>query len=146
MSSSPSSSELPAGFADEVGDAAARALAAEPRRWHRCDSDGGCEVDVGMVARIVAEAALAMDGDRSTDGRISAARLRELRERVDRLQELAEVAQQLHVWDHRVYDQTPDDQWLAIDRDDHSRLVDALARVDSWEPWAQPLERRLGDL
>lgn len=146
MSSSPSSSEQARQFADEVGDAAARALDEERDRWHRCDASDACEVDTRMAARIVTEALLTLEADRDGGTRISPDRLAQLRQRLDRLQTLAEVVRQASVWDHMVYDETPDGQWLAMDREDYGLILDALASVDSWDPWGQPLERRLGDL
>jgi hypothetical protein len=73
-------------------------------------------------------------------------RLRELRDRIERFEDLADAVRQATVWDYSVYEEVPDDRWLAIDRDHYERMVDALASVDSWHPWSQPLERRLGDV
>lgn len=73
-----------------------------------------------------------------------------LQEQVDQLEKrllkfeaLAEAAQYAFVWDHTVYDVIPDDQWLAIDRDDCERLLQALAALDRWRPWYTVLESRL---
>lgn len=145
MSSSPSSSEQSREFADEVVDAVARGLEARTGRWHRCDAGDTCEVDIGMAARVATEALLALEGGRGASTRISPGRLQQLRQRLDRLQALVEVVRQASVWDHLVYDAIPDEQWLAIDRDDYERILAVLAGVDSWDPWGQPLERRLGD-
>lgn len=146
MNSSPSSSEHAREPADEISDAVARALEDGHDSWHRCEAGDACALDTGMAARIAAEALLALEADRDGNTRISPDRLTQLRQRLDRLQTLAEVVRQASVWDHVVYDETPDDQWLAIDREDYSLILDTLATVDAWDPWGQPLERRLGDL
>lgn len=146
MSSSPSSSEQPRPSADEVVDAVAHALEAGQDRWHRCDAGKTCEVDSRMAARVATEALLAMETEPGAGTRISPERLQQLHQRLDRLQALVEAVRQANVWDHLVYDATPGGQWLAIDRDDYKEILDALAGVDSWDPWGQPLERRLGDL
>jgi hypothetical protein len=73
-------------------------------------------------------------------------RVRELQERVDKLERLAEEVRRSTVWDYSVYDDVPDERWLAIDRDHYEQIIDALAAVDSWRPWERPFERRLGDI
>lgn len=76
------------------------------------------------------------------------ARLQEQVERLERrllkFETLAEAAQQAFIWDHTVYKEVPDDQWLAIDRADCERLLRALAELDRWRPWKTVLlESRL---
>lgn len=146
MSSSPSSSEQPRESADEVVDAVARALGAGQGRWHRCHAETTCEVDIGMAARVATEALLALDTEPGAGTRVSPGRLQQLHQRLDRLQALVEAVRQANVWDHLVYDATPGGQWLAIDREDYEEILDVLAGVDTWDPWGQPLERRLGEL
>lgn len=72
--------------------------------------------------------------------------LRRLQARVEKLERVASLISTASVWDYTAYDQTPGEEWLAIDRDHYQRIVDALAGVDIWSPWERPLERRLGDL
>lgn len=63
-----------------------------------------------------------------------------------RLDEAAPVLRELsraRIWDFVPYQVQLDADWLAIDRDDAQRLMQALAATDHWEPWDQTLERRL---
>lgn len=78
------------------------------------------------------------------------AEISRLREQVERLEEklrkyeaLAGAAQRAFIWDHTVYDATPDGEWLTIDRSDCERLLQALAALDRWRPWKTALESRL---
>lgn len=55
---------------------------------------------------------------------------------------LAAEVRKVHFWDHSVYDVTPDESWLAVDRVEVLRLLGALAEVDHWKPWQTTVERR----
>jgi hypothetical protein len=83
---------------------------------------------------------------READDEHARRRLRALQDRVDKLEQLADTVRQSTVWDYSVYDDVPDERWLAIDRDHYDQIIQALAAVDSWRPWERPLERRLGDV
>ena len=48
------------------------------------------------------------------------------------------------IWDFVPYEVELDADWLAIDRDDAQRLMNALAANDHWRPWDRTLERRHG--
>lgn len=64
-------------------------------------------------------------------------------ERVNRQMEpLVAAARQAHLWDFASYEVTPDVGWVAIDRDDATRLMRALAGIDHWRPWRTHLEAR----
>lgn len=85
-------------------------------------------------------------------GSVTEAETDQLKERVEQLEKrlvkyeaLAEAAQQAFIWDHTVYDETLDDQWLAIDRADCERLLQSLAALDRWRPWKTTLESRLSE-
>lgn len=72
-----------------------------------------------------------------------------LRLRVDRLERelseatpLIEQAKHLSVWDFVPYEVTPDDSWVAVDRDTMAALMAALARIDHWNPWGTDIEPR----
>jgi len=91
-----------------------------------------------------------LSGEANGEG--SAAEVVRLQEQVERLEErlrrfeaLADAAQQAFIWDHTVYDASPDDQWLSIDRADCQRLLQALAALDRWRPWNTCLESRLSE-
>jgi len=84
------------------------------------------------------------------DNKAAEAEIIRLQEQVDQLEKrllkfeaLAEATQHALIWDHAVYEVTLDDQWLAIDRDDCERLLQALAALDRWRPWYTVLESRL---
>jgi hypothetical protein len=66
-----------------------------------------------------------------------------LKRRVERLEEVAQAAQDASFWDYSVYEQVPDARWVAIDRDDLSKLLLALDGVDNWRPWQTPIEPRV---
>jgi hypothetical protein len=51
---------------------------------------------------------------------------------------------QARIWDFVPYEVELDADWLAIDRDDVQRLMNALAGNDHWRPWVRTLERRHG--
>jgi hypothetical protein len=74
------------------------------------------------------------------------AELERLRLRLAKLEALADTVQRAAIRDHNVYGEIPDEDWLAIDRDDVGRIVAVLAEIDRWRPWSTTLERRLGDV
>lgn len=51
-------------------------------------------------------------------------------------------ARRLGVWDFTSYEVTPDESWVAIDRDKAMALMEALAHVDHWNPWSTTIEPR----
>lgn len=72
-----------------------------------------------------------------------------LRRRMARLErELASAApliekvRCLAPWDFTPYEITPDDSWVAVDRDKAMALMAALAHVDHWNPWSTTIEAR----
>lgn len=71
-------------------------------------------------------------------------KVRRLERSIARYESLAEAAQRARIWDYAVYEQVPNDEWLAIDREDCERMVRALGQTDRWRPWRVLLERRLG--
>jgi hypothetical protein len=75
-----------------------------------------------------------------------------LRRRVARLERalahyerIAVAVQTARFWDFSVYESIPDDEWVAIDREDCDRLLHALGFADRWRPWKTILERRHAD-
>ncbi len=48
----------------------------------------------------------------------------------------------LAFWDFTPYDVSPDDSWVAVDRDKAMALMGALAHVDHWNPWNTTIEPR----
>jgi hypothetical protein len=80
------------------------------------------------------------------------AELDHLRTRVRRLERalvhyerIAAAVQRARFWDYSVYESVPDDEWVAIDREDCDRLLHALGFADRWRPWKTILERRHAD-
>jgi hypothetical protein len=66
-----------------------------------------------------------------------------LRRQLDDAGPVLAALRDARIWDFAPYELTPDEDWLAIDRDDTERLLRALAATDHWQPWARTLERRL---
>lgn len=72
-----------------------------------------------------------------------------LRLRIDRLERqlssatpLVEQAKHLSFWDFTLYEVTPDDSWVAVDRTKAMSLMGALAGIDHWNPWGTGIEPR----
>jgi hypothetical protein len=61
--------------------------------------------------------------------------LRATRERVARLERVADAVVAASCWDHAVYEAAPGPDWLVIDRDDWADLLCAIADLDTWRPW-----------
>lgn len=124
-----------------------QALRSRADEWHKGDA-ASCRIDYRRSAEIVVDTLLDRLDLISGAGDLAASypELRRLRARIEKLERVAELVSAASVWDHTAYDQAPGEEWLAIDRDHYQRIVDALAGVDTWSPWEQPLERRLGDL
>lgn len=83
---------------------------------------------------------------------LARAELEHLRRRVARLERalahyerIAAAVQAARFWDYSVYESVPDDEWVAIDREDCDRLLHALGFADRWRPWKTILERRHAD-
>lgn len=68
--------------------------------------------------------------------------VRRLRRRVADYEELARTIERAETWDYTLYDQLPDDRWVAIDRRDLWAVLQRLASVDRWAPWRGRLEAR----
>lgn len=145
MRTSRSSSDEPDGLREAVRRAAAEALDESRSDWHRSDAEG-CELDHETASHAVADAVAARLAGETRETERLLRRVRTLSDAVERFQHLAETVREATVWDYTVYDDVPDERWLAIDRDHYEKVVDALAGVDSWEPWNRSLERRLGDV
>lgn len=153
MTTSPSSSEVPELVRSLACAAGRDALASAANEWHAGHADA-CQIDYQRAARIVADAifdrflpritAVRTEATPSADSRSSHIRL--LRRRIDKLEHLADEVCHATVWDYTVYEKTPGDEWLAIDRDHYQSIVRAIADVDTWSPWDRRLERRLGDV
>lgn len=55
---------------------------------------------------------------------------------------LIDQAKRLAFWDFTPYGVSPDDSWVAVDRDKAMALMGALAHVDHWNPWDTTIEPR----
>lgn len=69
-------------------------------------------------------------------------KVRRLERQLTALSPLVKATKDLHFWDFSVYEARPDASWLAVDRDEASGLLNALAEVDHWEPWDTRIEPR----
>jgi hypothetical protein len=69
-----------------------------------------------------------------------------LEKRLAKFEALADAVQRASIRDHNVYNEIPDEEWLAIDRDDTAAILAALAEIDRWKPWGTVMERRLGNV
>lgn len=65
-----------------------------------------------------------------------------LERRLAALSPLVKATKGLKFWDFSVYEAQPDASWLAVDRNEASGLLSALAEIDHWEPWGTRIEPR----
>ncbi len=65
-----------------------------------------------------------------------------LRRQLASVTPLVEQAKHLAFWDFTPYEVSPDDTWVAVDREKAAALMAALARIDHWNPWGTTIEPR----
>jgi len=63
---------------------------------------------------------------------------------IEKYKFFAKSVQEAEVWEYGIYDEIPDDTWIALDHQDYMEIMKALSDVDKIQPWKSTLERRLG--
>lgn len=124
----------------ELSQQIARALVERTEEWHQV-RNGACHLDAEVAAGIAAEVAGRLAGGEE---------LRDLRRRLERaerrigeLEAVADAVRRAQVWDFAVYEEVPDADWLAVDRERYQDVVDTMTRSGRWRPWRTVIERRL---
>ncbi|WP_394232043.1 hypothetical protein [Niallia oryzisoli] len=56
---------------------------------------------------------------------------------------LASAVIDAEFWDYSVYEELPDDSWVAIDRKDYDRIMQCIHQIDQIKPWKSSMEKRL---
>ena len=126
---------------EDLKQSIARALVQRIDEWHH-GADGACQVNAGGAAEIAAQVATTrcIDPEEVTELRRQLARAeRGLRG----LNELTEAVRRTQMWDFAVYDEIPDDEWLAVDRERYEDIIHLTTQFDRWNPWRTVIERRL---
>lgn len=65
-------------------------------------------------------------------------------EKLKKYQSLASIVQEADVWEYSIYNEIPDDSWVALDRRDYMKILQALSELDELRPWKSTIEKRLG--
>lgn len=65
---------------------------------------------------------------------------------IEKYKYFAKRVQDAEVWEYAIYDEIPDDTWIALDHENYIDIMKALADVDKLQPWKSTLERRMGSV
>lgn len=68
--------------------------------------------------------------------------VRHLEREVAAMRPVITEVRRLRIWDFAPYEVSPDESWLALDRDSATTLLKALAGNDHWHPWSSSLDPR----
>lgn len=79
--------------------------------------------------------------DRNVDELIK--KINRLEKKLKRYEDLAEFVRAATVIDRSIYTGEDDGEWLSIGRDDYSRIMEALSKMDLWKPWQHTLQSRI---
>lgn len=63
---------------------------------------------------------------------------------IEKYRLLARIVHQAETWEYSIYDEVPDDTWIALDQQDYEKMKQALAELDELQPWKTTIEKRLG--
>lgn len=63
---------------------------------------------------------------------------------IEKYRHLVKIVQQAEIWEYSIYDEVPDDTWVALDQQDYEKMKQALAELDELHPWKTTIEKRLG--
>ncbi|SDI25921.1 hypothetical protein SAMN05192534_1295 [Alteribacillus persepolensis] len=63
---------------------------------------------------------------------------------IEKYKYFVNVVYESETWEYSIYDEIPDDTWIALDKRDYEKIMQALAELDEIRPWKMPLEKRLG--
>ncbi|WP_240374122.1 hypothetical protein [Bacillus piscicola] len=62
---------------------------------------------------------------------------------IEKYKHLTACIYESETWDYSIYDEIPDDTWIALDKKDHEKIMKSLSELDEIRPWKSPIERRL---
>lgn len=68
---------------------------------------------------------------------------KQLQVQLEKYQRLAKAVQEADFWDFSLYDVVPDENWVAVERDDYKKMMAILAELDETRPWKFTIEKRL---
>lgn len=71
-------------------------------------------------------------------------KIEELEKTNKKYKQLAKVVHQAETWEFGIYDDIPDDSWIAINLEDYEKIMDSLSELDELEPWKTTIEKRIG--
>lgn len=66
-----------------------------------------------------------------------------LQKTIQLYEQLAEKVKNANVIDGSIYATNPDIDWLLIDREDYSKTMETLSKIDLWKPWNHTIQPRL---
>lgn len=66
-----------------------------------------------------------------------------LKKELSKYENLASAVIHAEFWDYAVYEELPDDGWVAIDRKDYDRIMQCIHQFDQIKPWKSSMEKRL---
>lgn len=66
-----------------------------------------------------------------------------LKKELSKYEHLASAVIKAEFWDYSVYEEQPDDSWVAIDRKDYDRILQSIHFIDQVKPWKSSMEKRL---
>lgn len=66
-----------------------------------------------------------------------------LKEEISKYENLASAVLGAEVWDYSVYEEIPDDHWLAIDRQHYELIKQNMHGLVRLKPWKSSMEKRL---
>ncbi|WP_338448164.1 hypothetical protein R4Z09_18200 [Niallia oryzisoli] len=66
-----------------------------------------------------------------------------LKEELSKYENLTSALLGAEVWDYSVYEEIPDDNWLAIDRQDYELIMKHIHGLVRMKPWKSSMEKRL---
>jgi len=69
--------------------------------------------------------------------------IKRLKEELSQYEQLTSVVLEAEVWDYSVYEEIPDDNWLAIDRSAYEQIMQHIHGLVRIKPWKSSMEKRL---
>lgn len=69
--------------------------------------------------------------------------IQRLQNTIEIYEQLAEKIRAASVMDRSIYGDSPDSDWLSIDRDDYAQIMMILAKLDLWQPWNHTFQPRI---
>ena len=63
---------------------------------------------------------------------------------IKKYKHLAKVVHEAETWEFGIYDEFPDDNWIALSQKSYEEIMHALSELDELQPWKSTIEKRLG--